>query len=676
MIPNPNPLPKIYYGGDYNPEQWPESVWLEDVALMKKAGVNLVSVGIFSWALLQPSEETYNFEWFDRLLNLLAQNGISVVLATATAAQPAWLSRKYPDILPVSADGNRISYGSRQSYCPNSPSYRRLGQALVAKMAERYKNHPALALWHINNEYACHTPICYCDNCAEAFRNWLSRKYGTLEKVNEAWGTNFWSQRYYQWSEIIPPRTTSTFPNPSQVLDYKRFMSDSIFQCYLGEKQIIQSITPHVPITTNFMGDFKPLDYFQWAKEIDMISWDSYPDPEPNTPPDWAAFNHDLMRGLKNGQPFILMEQAPNNVNWRPVNTNKRPGVMKLWSYQAMAHGADAIMFFQWRQSRKGAEKFHSAVVTHTGNDQSRVFKEVAALGNELKVLDPLVGSKIESKVAILFDYENWWAVEYVQRPSADVNYLDQIRNFYKPFYEMNIPVDFLPVDADLTPYKLVVAPLLYMVKPGLKESLENYVAHGGTFIATFFSGIVDETDGVFPGGYPGPLQEILGLAVEEFDPLEPHMTNRIRLSQALGDLKGDYDCNLWCEMVHPQSAKVLASFLDDYHAGDPCLTENTLGQGKAYYLATQPEPYFITKFLDYLCRELKITAPMVAPSGVEVRKRSQKDRDYYFVLNHNDHEVTVPLPAGAYSDRSTNRPVTDKITLAPKQVAVLEQQG
>jgi beta-galactosidase len=668
-------LPHICYGGDYNPEQWPEAVWSEDMELMKKAGVNLVSVSIFSWALLQPNEETYDFGWMDRLLDLLAQNGISVVLATATAAQPAWLSQKYPDVLPVSADGNRISYGSRQSYCPNSPVYHRFSHALVTKMAERYKNHPALALWHIHNEYACHTQICYCEHCAEAFRNWLTKKYGTIEQVNKAWGTNFWSQHYYQWSEIIPPRTTSTFPNPSQVLDYKRFMSDSLLECYLGEHRIIKSITPDIPITTNFMGDHKPLDYFKWAKNLDVISWDSYPDPEPNTSPSWAAFNHDLMRGLKNGQPFMLMEQAPNNVNWRPVNTNKRPGVMRLWSYQAMAHGADAIMFFQWRQSLKGAEKFHSAVVTHTGNDQSRVFKEVAELGSELKALDPVVGSKIEAKVAILFDYDNWWAVEYVQRPSADVNYLEQIRNFYKPLYDMNIPVDIVPVDADLKPYKLVITPLMYMVKPGLKENLENYVASGGTLITSFFSGIVDETDGVFPGGYPGPLKNLLGLSVEEFDPLESHMRNHIKMKENLGSLKGDYECNLWCDTVRPDKAKVLATFMEDYHAGEASLTVNQFGKGKAYYLATQPEPSFWVELLDSLCKELMITAPLNAPSGVEVCKRSQEGRDYFFILNHNNNKVTMALPSGTYQDLITNHSFTGKLELEAKQALILKKQ-
>jgi beta-galactosidase len=666
-------LPHIFYGGDYNPEQWSEEVWLDDMRLMKQAGVNLVSVGIFSWALLQPNEDTYHFEWLDRLLNLLAKNGIFADLATATAAQPSWISQKYPDILPVNAQGNQISYGSRQSYCPNSPSYRRLGQKLVQQLAERYQNHPALALWHINNEYACHTSTCYCNNCAIAFRSWLEKKYQTLEKVNEVWGTNFWSQHYYHWSEIIPPRATSTFPNPSQVLDYRRFMSDSILECYLGEYNIIKSITPNILITTNFMGEFKPLDYFKWAKHIDVISFDSYPNPEPGYHPGYAALNYDLMRGLKNGQPFILMEQAPNQVNWRPFNTNKRPGVMALWSYQAMAHGADAIMFFQWRQSLKGAEKFHSAMVTHTGDANSRVYRQVAKLGNELSSLSEVIDSKVPAQVAIVFDYENWWAVEYIQRPSENLKYLEQIRNFYNPLFDMNIPVDIVPVDTDLTKYKLVIAPLLYMVQPGVKENLESYVADGGRFITTFFSGIVDETDGVFPGGYPGPLKELLGLRVEEFDPLEPHMVNKIKMIQVLGELSGEYNCTLWCDVVNPGTAKVLAQFTEDYHAGAPCLTENTFGKGTAYYLATQPDRSFFKEFMKHLCRLSGISALLEVPEGVEVSARNKDDRTFLFLLNHNVYPVSVALPADIqYQDLISKRIVAGSLAIQAKETAIL----
>jgi beta-galactosidase len=665
-------LPKIFYGGDYNPEQWPETVWLKDMKLMKQAGVNLVSVGIFSWSLLQPNEETYNFEWLDRIMDLLAANGIYADLATATAAQPAWLSQ-YSDVLPVDGKGNKISYGSRQSYCPNSPSYRRLGRQLVRNLAQRYKNHPALIMWHINNEYACHTPSCYCENCAQAFRSWLQKKYGTVEKVNEAWGTNFWSQHYYEWAEIIPPRATSTFSNPGQVLDYKRFMSDSLLDCYLGEYHILKSITPDIPVTTNFMPDFKPLDYFKWARHMDIVSWDNYPNPEPNYHPGWAAWNHDLMRGLKKGQPFILMEQASNQVNWRPINTNKRPGVMNLWSYQALAHGADAVMFFQWRQSLKGAEKFHSAMVTHTGDEQSRVYQEVATLGNQLNNLSGITDSRVDAEVAILFDYENWWAVECEQRPSANLNYLEQIRNFYNPLFEMNIPVDILPVDGDLTRYKLVIAPLLYMLKPGVKEILESYVASGGTFISTFFSGIVDETDGVFPGGYPGPLKDLLGLKVEEFDPLENHMHNQIRMVEILGDLRGDYHCNLWCDVVQPGTAKVLARFVEDYHAGQPCLTENRFGKGKAYYLATQPEPDFIKTFLKYLTDLHAVGSPLSVPAGVEAVKRTKNGQEYLFILNHNNHPAEFAVP-GAFQDLISGNGLQNELILKPKGTVILKK--
>ncbi len=667
-------LPKIFYGGDYNPEQWSEEVWQEDMRLMKQAKVNLVSIGIFSWALLQPNEETFNFGWLDKIMNLLSENGTYVDLATATAAQPAWLSQ-YADVLPVDIKGNKISYGSRQSYCPNSPTYRRLGRQLVRELAGRYQNHPALLMWHVNNEYACHIQNCYCENCARAFRNWVQQRYGTIEKLNDAWGTNFWSQRYYQWSEIIPPRATSTFPNPSLTLDYRRFMSDSILECYLGEYKVLKEITPDIPVTTNFMADFDPLDYFKWAKHLDVISWDSYPNPEPGNYPGWAALNHDIMRGLKNGQPFILMEQASSQVNWRPVNTNKRPGVMSLWSYQAMAHGADAIMFFQWRQSIKGAEKFHSAMVPHGNGEQSRTYREISKLGKELANLAEIIDSRIKADVAIVLDHENWWAVEYEQRPNLDLKYLNQIRQFYNPLFDMNIPVDIVPVDADLASYKIVIAPLLYMIKPGMKEKLEDFVHQGGTFVTSFFSGIVDENDGVFLEGYPGPLQNLLGLYVEEFDPLEPHMNNKIRMSRVLGEMNGEYSCNLWCDLLHPTTAEILAKFVNDYYSGYPAITVNHFGKGKAYYIATQLELATMKRFLKYLTCINLIHAPLDAPKGVEVLKRTNNHGEYLFVLNHNHHVTEIPLPE-AYLDLISGTPVQEVLNLQPKGTVILKKSA
>ncbi len=666
-------LPKIFYGGDYNPEQWPEAVWDEDMRLMKQAGVNLVSIAIFSWATLQPDERTYCFDWLDRLLDKLAAHGIFADLATASASQPAWVSVNYPDVLPVDQHGNRISHGSRQSYCPNSPTYRRLNQALVRRLAERYRNHPALVMWHINNEYACHTAVCYCDNCALAFRKWLQQRYGSVARVNEAWGTDFWSQTYYQWPEIIPPRRTSTFANPGQVLDYQRFMSDSLFGCCQAELAILKEITPTIPVTTNFMGDFKPLDYFQWAEPLDVVSWDSYPNPAPEGNPAWAAFNHDLMRGLKDGQPFVLMEQAPSQVNWRSYNPNKRPGVMRLWSYQALARGADGIMFFQWRQSRKGAEKFHSAMINAWGDEQSRVYREVVQLGNELAGLAELLDATVPAQVAIVFDYENWWAVEFEQQPSVALQYLEQIRNFYEPLFAMNIPVRFVAATADLKPYQLVIAPLLYMVKPGVAERIERYVAEGGTFVTTCFSGIVDATGGFFPEGYTGPLQAVLGLRVAEFDALEPQMSNGLRINEPICVLNGEYRCRHWCDIVKLDTATAVAEFTEDYYSGSAAVTVNRFQAGLAYYIATQPEPAFYRKFIQTLCVAREIIPTLNVPQGVEAVKRVKDGQAYLFVMNHNDRPAAVLLPEGNYRDLITGKRVVGGATLEPTEVLILK---
>ena len=672
-------LESVVYGGDYNAEQWPEEVWREDMRLMKLAGVNLVTVGVFSWALLQPSEERYEFSWLDRLLDLLADSEILVDLATATAAQPAWASLKYGDILPVDEHSLRIGYGSRQSYCPNSPSYRRLAAALVQALAERYGRHRALAMWHVNNEYGCHVAACYCETCAEAFRAWLRDHYGTLERLNEAWGTRFWSQFYYLWEEIQPPRATSTIKNPGQVLDYQRFMSDSLLACYQAEAAVLRRLTPQVPITTNFPPDQKPLDAFRWAREMDLVSWNSYPDPVPSATvahdPALPAFGHDLMRSLKGGLPFLVTEQAPSQVNWRDINLNKRPGTMRLWSYQALARGADGVMFFQWRQSRRGAERFHSGMVGVSGNERSRVFREVAALGRELQGLEALPGSRLAGRVAILFDYETWWAVDNRPAPSADLYYLDVMRDYHGALFALNAPIDFLPMDGELQGYKLVVAPVLFMLKAGVAERIDRFVSGGGTFLTTFFSGITDEMGALFPGGYPGPLAEILGLRVEEFDPLKPGMQNGIVVSEPLGPLQGQYRCNLWCDVVIPEGARVLATFGEDYYRGCPCLTSNQRGSGRAFYLATRPETRFLTDFFQGLLQELGVHPPLPAPPGIEITRRTGSRGELIFVLNHNKAPVRLKLPKRTYTDLLRGVRVAQTLLLEPNAVAVLTEE-
>src|SRR6266849_155034 len=541
-----NPLPsKILYGGDYNPDQWSQDVWREDMRLMKLANVNMVSINIFSWASLEPAPDQYHFEQLDRIMDILAENGIAADLATATASPPTWMSRLYPSMLPVTREGTRLSHGSRQHYCPNSLDFRRKSTALVEHLSERYRTHPALKMWHLNNEYGCHTGQCYCDTCAEAFRGWLQARYHALATLNDAWGTSFWSQHYSSWEDILPPRISPAQNNPGHCLDYWRFMSDSLLSCYRIEEEILRRVTPQIPLTTNFSVGLKPVDVFAWEPHLDIISFDMYP---AQTTPAWQnALPHDLMRSLKGGQPHLVMEQSPSQVNWMEQNPHKRPGQMRLHALQAIARGADGMMFFQWRQSKAGAEKFHSAVVSHEGSEHTRIFQQVAQVGAELKQLGPEVaGSQIIAQVAILMDWHNWWAVEYQPGPSNRLHYLEQLASYYRPFHQLNAAIDVVEPTRDLSTYRLVIAPLLYMLRPGVAKSLEQFVEQGGTLLTTFFSGIVDEKDHVVLGGYPAELRKLLGIHVEEFDPWTPEMTNEVVVKD--GPLAGTYPCTLWGE--------------------------------------------------------------------------------------------------------------------------------
>ena len=506
----------ILYGGDYNPEQWSEDVWLDDMRLMKLAHVNMVSINIFSWAALEPEAGQYHFEQLDRIMNMLAEHGIAADLATATASPPTWMSREYPEMLPVTHEGLRMSHGSRQHYCPNSPDFRRKSAELVQRLAERYANHPALKMWHLNNEYGCHISQCYCDNCAEAFRNWLQERYQSLERLNFAWGTTFWSQHYYHWEDILPPRLTPAHPNPGQTLDYWHFMSDALLACYQVEEEILRAVTPDVPLTTNLMVDFKPVDAFAWARRMDLVAFDMYPNLL--VAPWQNALPHALMRSLKSGQPHIVMEQSPSQVNWQAQNPHKRPGRMRLHSLQAVAHGADGIMFFQWRQAQAGAEQYHGAVITHEGNEDTRIFRQAAQVGKELERLSPEVsGSRIKADVALVMDWQNWWAVEYQPGPSDRVKYTEQLQQYYQMLHGLNLAVDVVEPDSDLSQYRLIVAPLLNMLRPGVAKNLEQFVAQGGTLLTTFFSGIIDQHGHVGLGGYPAELRKLLGIHVEEF---------------------------------------------------------------------------------------------------------------------------------------------------------------
>lgn len=656
---------KIWYGGDYNPDQWEKPVWDEDLRMFKLAGIDVVTLNVFAWAKNQPDEDTYHFDWLDEMMDKLHADGIGVCLATSTAAHPAWMARKYPDVLQVDFHGRKRKFGGRHNSCPNSPTYRKFAARMAEKLAERYKDHPALLIWHINNEYGG-AGNCYCDNCEAAFREWLKARYGTLDEVNRAWNTGFWGHTFYDWEDIVLPsglseewagangRTETNFQGIS--LDYIRFHSDSLLECYKLEYEAVKKHTPDVPVTTNLMGAFKKLDYHKWAQHMDVVSWDNYP--RFDTPHSYTGMMHDLMRGLKAGQPFMLMEQTPSQQNWQPYNSLKRPGVMRLWSYQAAARGADTILFFQLRRSIGACEKYHGAVIEHVSHEHTRVFRECAQLGKELAQLgDTLLDARVQAKTAILFDWENWWAVEMSSGPSIALRYVDEVHKFYDALYRSGIAADVVSVEADLSSYSLVIAPVMYMVKQGVADKLEKYVQAGGTFVTTFFSGIVDENDLVRTGGYPGELRKLLGIWAEEIDALLPDQRNRIVVSDGTPGMKPEYECGMLCDLIHSEGAEVKAVYGEDFYRGMPALTVNKFGSGEAWYVATSPEASFLQDWLSQLCAShgIKPHIPS-APAGVETTLRSKEGQDYLFVLNHNADAVTVELGDRAGIDLLTGR--------------------
>lgn len=671
--------PKIMYGGDYNPEQWPREVWDEDIRLFKLAGIDIATVNVFAWTLNQPDEETYRFEWLDDVVEKLHANGITVCMGTSTAAHPAWMAARYPDVLTVDANGNKRKYGRRHNSCPSSPTFRKYSQRLAGKLAERYGRHPAVRLWHVNNEYGVQ---CHCERCGAAFREWLQRRYGTLEALNSAWYTAFWSHTFRDWKEIVTPNLLSELTDAGNLnktafqgisLDYNRFISDSILDCYKLERDAIKAVVPDAVVTTNFQsnGTYKPLDYFKWAKELDVVALDSYPENE--TPMAEIAMRHDLMRGLKHGEPYLLMEQSPSQLNWKTVNPLKRPGVMRLWSYQAVARGAESVMFFQLRRSAGHFEKFHGAVIDHAGHEHTRVFRECAELGRELQQLgDTLLGARTKARAAIVFDWDNWWALEFSSGPSVELRYLDQVQRYYNAFYAQNIPVDLIGVDEDLSAYDLVVAPVLYMVKPGYADKLKAYTAGGGRLVTTFFSGIVGESDLVRLGGYPGELRELLGIWVEEIDALFPEQRLSLAMENALGPVQGTYACGMLCDLLHPEGAEVLARYDGEFYKGMPALTRNRYGRGEAWYVATSPEQRFLNDLAAYLCAESGIAPLLETPEGVEAACRSNDNGNFLFLLNHRDDEAVVELAAGDHEDLLGGETLRGTAVLPSKGVLIL----
>ena len=670
MIPY-NKLTKIPYGGDYNPEQWPEEIWEEDMRLFKLAGIDIVTLNVFSWAALQPNETTYDFSKLDKIMELVKKNGLKVCMATSTGAHPAWMARKYPDILRVDFDGRKHKFGGRHNSCPSSPTYQKYSVALAEKIAERYKDYDNIVAWHISNEYGGE---CYCENCEKAFRIWLQKRYKTIDKLNEVWDTPFWGHTFYDWDDVVLPDRRSEFFDADHTtaqgisLDYDRFMSDAIMDMYIREYDVVKKVLPHAAITTNLMGFYKRLNYFEWAKHMDFVSWDNYP--EVGATYANIAMSHDLMRGVKQGEPFALMEQTPSVTNWHSYCALKRPGVMRLWSYQAVAHGADTVMFFQMRRSIGSCEKYHGAVIDHAGHENTRVFREISQLGKELETIGPEVfGLKTKSDIAIMMDWENWWAVEYSAGPSCELKYLKEFRRYYETLRNMNYNVDIVSPSDDLSGYKLVVAPLLYMVKFDDDENIRNYVKNGGNFLTTFFSGIVQENDLVITGGYPGRLRDILGIWVEEQDALPPNTKNHFVYNGKT------YPAELLCDLLHLEGAEQLdeGGYKEDFYQGFPVLTKNSFGKGAAYYVATASDDAFYKDFFAALCGEIGIVPVLDVPEGVEVTSREDDKKRLIFIMNHNDTKVKLELPVRGVDIITGAERMAGEMVLEAKDVVILK---
>ncbi|MFG2133949.1 beta-galactosidase [Streptomyces sp. NPDC048751] len=661
-------LPGIAYGGDYNPEQWPEEVWAEDMRLMREAGVTMVSVGIFSWALLEPAEGRYDFSRTDRLLDLLHENGIAADLATPTAAPPAWFFRAHPEALPVDRDGRTLSYGSRQTFCPSSAAYRTAALRITRALAERYAGHPAVAMWHVHNEYGCHNAACYCDASAAAFRTWLRRRYSDdLTALNHAWGTTFWSQWYYDWDEIIPPRATGADPNPTHRLDWRRFCSDELLSLCTAERDALREATPGVPVTTNFMvmQNFDALDYWRWAPELDIVSNDHYlmsGDPESEVD---VALSGDLVRSLAGG-PWLLMEHSTGAVNWQPVNRAKLPGEMRRNALAHVAHGADGIAFFQWRAAKAGAEQWHSAMLPHAGTD-SAVWEDVVQLGSDLKALAEVRGSTPTAQVAVVWDWNARWALELPSQPSGELRFQDLVRDWYRPLWRAGVAVDFVRPDADLSAYRLVLVPSLYLVDDTGAANLAGFAERGGTLAVGFHSGAVDENCHVRLGGYPAAFRDVLGVRTDELFPLLPGETLHLT-----GDVPAGATADLWSERVRLAGAAPVASYGDGPLAGGPAVTRHTPGAGTAWYLATRPDPATLAALLDRIRDEAGVQPVLAAPQpGVEAVRRSGADADYLFLIDHSGSGAEVPADG---VELLTGKAVSGSVTVPAGGVAVVRE--
>ncbi|MGW3787345.1 beta-galactosidase [Micromonospora chokoriensis] len=668
---------KVPFGGDYNPEQWPEDVWKQDHRLFDSARIDLVTLGVFDWALTQPAEDVYDFSLLDRIVERAAAEGRGICLATGTGAHPAWLAKAYPEVTRTDFEGRKRRFGQRHNSCPSSPVYRRLSVELARRVARRYADTPAVVAWHVGNEYG---GACYCELCAAGFRGWLRNRYGTLDDLNAAWYTTFWSHTFTDWDQIEPPSAlTEHWRGPDHTafqgitLDYLRFSSDAMLTNFHDEKAAIRESSPTLPVTTNFMGMYRPIDYHRWAAHLDFASWDNYPPDDESAAR--MALTHDLMRGLKGGQPFWLMEQSPGVTACRDVNPLKRPGLMRLWSWQAVAHGADAVLFFQLRASRGASEKYHGAVIGHAGRSDTRVFREVAELGAELDRLGSAsLGARTPARVALLFDWDSWWALEISDGPSRLVRYQEVVLAYHRALWDAGVDLDVVAVTADLSGYDVVVAPALHMLKGDLPQRLEDVAARGGSVLTTYLSGRVDENDQAFLMDVPGPLGQLMGVRVDEWDARGPEVVNPVRLGDGAGQV--DVEARLLFELVIPQGAQVVGTYQADFYAGTPAVTRNSFGAGDGWYVAAGLDQEGVSWVVRQVLARHDVLGPYPDVADLESAVRVAPDGSrLLFLLNHRADPVEVTARRGGVDLLTGDRTVTGSTVRLPAYgVVVLKE--
>lgn len=641
----------IPFGGDYCPEQWDEATWKEDIRLMKELGVNTVTINVHSWVMNQPAEGVFDYTTLDKIVQMLTDADIRIIMGTATTAIPNWMGKKYPDMLLTDVSGQHYTAARREVYCTNSPDYRREIRTAVEHLAEHYQNNRNIKLWHMANEVGL---VCYCENCAKAYRRYLKKKFGTLENLNEQWTTAFWGHTYTDWEEIEPPRATTEFVaaandpdgidrhfRSTETIEYLRFFSESLRECYEIERDAIRKYIPDALVTNNFQ--YRTLDYRRVCAASDVIAYDSYP--KQGEHPAKSAMRYDTSRNLlARGKNFMLMEMTPSQASWDRTVPIKRPGEVELIALKGIGHGADSSLFFQIRKNRSGFEKFHGAMIEHAGRIDTRTGRELKRLAQKLRALEPYLSeTSVHAQAAVIMDFDTMYGVEIPCSIQKRIDYMNEVEHYYRYFNKQNITVDVVSATADLSSYKLVVAPMLYMLPESSGEEITRFVNAGGVFVTTYYSGMADLNDRIYPGGYPGVLKDVCGIWVEETDALSAEQKNCVRTSDVLGGK--DYICGFMCDIIHLEGARSLGVYSEDFYADTPCICENDYGAGKAIYIGSKLDDAGVDAVLTYAVACSGVSSVLPTPEGVEACLRQGKEHSLMFIVNNTAQEQSVAVP-------------------------------